>query len=102
MKTRIAALNLCVGMLLLANSLACTPPEEQSQPNFLFYIADDMSPFVDSQDIPAFRAVGANGITFSHAFTNAPSCTPARGILLTGRPLWELRDGSTLFGSITC
>ena len=59
-----------------------------------------MSPFSESQQIPAFRRIGEEGVTFTHAFTNAPSCTPARGILLTGQPLWNLREGGTLFGAL--
>ena len=100
MHIRSIAFYFCIGVLLLVNGFACTPPEEHPSPNFLFYIADDMSPFTESQDIPAFRRIGSEGVTFSHAFTNAPSCTPARGILLTGQPFWNLREGSTLFGAL--
>ena len=59
-----------------------------------------MSPFTAIQDIPAFRSIEERGVTFSNAFTNAPSCTPARGIILTGQHLWDLREGGTLFGAL--
>ena len=69
-------------------------------PNFLLYIADDMSPFTDIQDIPAFRGVEDRGVSFVNGFTNAPSCTPARGVILTGQHLWDLKEGGTLFGAL--
>lgn len=74
--------------------------EQNQQVNILFYIADDMSPFSPSQQIPSFRRVGDEGVVFTNAFTNAPSCTPARGIVLTGQHLWDLREGGTLFGAL--
>ena len=91
---------LFIAFLLAFAGLACSDIEEKPAPNFLFYIADDMSPFSESQQIPAFRQIGERGVTFTRAFTNAPSCTPARGILLTGQLLWNLREGSTLFGAL--
>lgn len=77
----------------------CTTTDTD-RPNFLFYIADDMSPFTDIQDIPAFRGVEDRGVSFTNAFTNAPSCTPARGVILTGQHLWDLKEGGTLFGAL--
>ena len=79
---------------------SCNTPTEKEPVNFLFYIADDMSPFAESQKIPGFRRIAEQGVTFSQAYTNAPSCTPARGVLLTGLPMWKLREGSTLFGAL--
>ncbi len=79
---------------------SCNPPPNKQPVNFLFYIADDMSPFSASQQIPGFRRIAEHGVTFSQAYTNAPSCTPARGILLSGLPMWKLREGSTLFGAL--
>ncbi|MEM8485215.1 MAG: sulfatase [Bacteroidota bacterium] len=75
-------------------------PVPEGPYNFLFYIADDLSPFSDTQYVPAFRRIGDEGVVFSNAFTNAPSCTPARSIVLTGQPLWHLKEGSTLFGAL--
>ena len=85
---------------LSVSLLSCAPEEAPPSPNFLFYIADDLSPFTASQQVPGFRSIGERGVTFTHAFSNAPSCTPARGILLTGQPLWNLREGGTLFGAL--
>ena len=93
-------LSLTFGLILLTGT-ACNQPElETPPPNFLFYIADDLSPFTASQEVPAFRRIGEEGVNFTNAFTNAPSCTPARGILLTGQPLWNLKEGGTLFGAL--
>ena len=89
-----------VAALFILSGLSCQVDEPKTPPNFLFYIADDLSPFTDSQRVPAFQHIGTRGVTFTHAFSNAPSCTPARGILLTGQPLWHLREGSTLFGAL--
>ncbi len=90
------------GCLLIALGLgAQTPPR---QPNILLAIADDWSwphagaygdPTVKT---PTFDRVAREGALFTHAFAAAPSCTPSRAALLTGRHPHELAEGGVLWG----
>jgi N-sulfoglucosamine sulfohydrolase len=66
--------------------------QEQSRPpNILMVIADDWSfphagAYGDgSLSTPAFDRVARDGALFTRAFTAAPSCTPSRAAILTGR-----------------
>lgn len=76
----------------------------QDRPNILFLIADDWSyghagiygdrvvktPYID--------AVGREGAVFQNAFAAAPSCTPSRAAILTGKFPHELEAGASLWG----
>lgn len=80
---------------------AQTPPK---QPNILLAIADDWSwphagaygdPTVKT---PVFDRLAREGVLFTRAFAAAPSCTPSRAALLTGRYPHQLEEGGTLHG----
>jgi arylsulfatase A-like enzyme len=47
---------------------------------------------------PVFDRLAREGALFTQAFTAAPSCTPARAALLTGRYPHQLEEGGTLHG----
>ena len=73
------------------------------RPNFLFVLTDDQSfphtgfngdPVVKT---PGFDRVAREGMNFTHAYCSAPSCSPSRAAILTGRNFYELRSGSVLF-----
>ena len=75
-----------------------------TRPNILFAIADDWSwphagaygdPTVKT---PAFDRVAREGVLFTRAFAAAPSCTPSRAALLTGRYPHQLDEGGVLHG----
>ena len=80
----------CVGeQLLAADSL---------RPNILFCFADDWGRYasvyaaVEGQPspnqvvkTPNIDRIAREGVLFRHAFVNAPSCTPCRSALLSGR-----------------
>lgn len=77
-----------------------------SRPNFLFAISDDQSfahtgaagdPVVRT---PTFDRIAAEGVHFSHAFCNSPSCTPSRGAILTGQECYRLEEGVNLWSSL--
>ena len=89
----------CVAITLCLH--AQTPPK---QPNILLAIADDWSwphagaygdPTVKT---PVFDRVAREGVLFTRAFTAAPSCTPSRAALLTGRYPHQLEEGGVLHG----
>jgi len=49
---------------------------------------------------PNFDRLAAEGVLFTHAFVSAPSCTPCRSSLLTGRHFWMCGRGSILQGAV--
>lgn len=74
------------------------------KPNILFLFADDLgryaSSYADPQSpspndlirTPAFDQIAREGALFENAFISAPSCTPSRGAIYTGRHFF--RNGS--------
>lgn len=74
------------------------------RPNILFVIADDWSHghagvFGDQVvKTPNIDAIGKDGAVFLNAFCAAPSCTPSRAAILTGRFPHELEAGASLWG----
>ena len=77
-----------------------------SRPNILFIIADDQSwPHASAYgsklvDTPAFDRIAKQGALFRNSFCCAPSCTPSRSAILTGRNAWELEEAGLLYGSL--
>ena len=97
------ALRVVIACVLFAFGLSAnqSPPR---RPNILLAIADDWSwphagaygdPAVKT---PAFDRIAREGVLFTHAFAAAPSCTPSRAALLTGRSPHELEEGGVLHG----
>lgn len=73
------------------------------RPNILVAIADDHAwPHTSAYGCrfvrtPAFDRVAAEGVLFDNCFCPAPSCTPSRASLLTGRNPWQLEAGVNLW-----
>ena len=68
------------------------------RPNILFCFADDWGRYAsayakvdgkpspnDVVKTPNIDRIASEGVLFRHAFVNAPSCTPCRSALLSGR-----------------
>lgn len=76
------------------------------RPNILFAIADDWSwPHAGAYGdgvvrTPAFDRIAAEGALFTRAFCAAPSCTPSRGAILTGRAIHQLEEGGNLWSAL--
>lgn len=49
---------------------------------------------------PNFDKVASRGVFFRNAHVSAPSCTPCRSALLTGRHFWQTGTGSILQGAV--
>lgn len=74
------------------------------KPNIVLLFADDLGRYASSysdpklpspNDVvktPVFDRIAAEGARFDNAFVSAPSCTPSRGALFTGRHFF--RNGS--------
>lgn len=82
----------------------CCFAEREEKPNILFVIADDWSfPHAGAYGdkvvrTPNIDEVARLGVLFTNAFTAAPSCTPSRAAILTGRYPHELEQGANLWG----
>jgi uncharacterized sulfatase len=77
------------------------------RPNILFCISDDQSyahtgangdPVVQT---PAFDRVADEGIRFTHAFCDAPTCGPSRSAILTGQSIWRLEEAGNIHSTLS-
>jgi N-sulfoglucosamine sulfohydrolase len=81
--------------------------------NILFFFADDWGRYAsayagldgrptvnDVLDTPHLDRIGREGVLFRHAFVNAPSCTPCRSSLLSGRYFFNTGRGAILSGAV--
>jgi len=75
----------------------------EARPNILFCIADDLGwPTAGAYGdavvrTPSFDRIAREGVLFNHAYVAAPSCTPSRASILTGRMFYELEEGAILW-----
>jgi uncharacterized sulfatase len=78
----------------------------KSPPNILFCISDDQSyahtgangdPVIKT---PAFDRIAREGIRFTHAFCDAPTCGPSRSAILTGQPIWRLEEAGNIHSTL--
>src|SRR6478735_8100120 len=81
--------------------------------NILFVFADDWGRYASAyagvdgkpsiNDViktPNVDRVAKEGVLFRHAFVNAPSCTPCRSSLLSGRFFFNTGRGAILNGAV--
>jgi arylsulfatase A-like enzyme len=85
--------------------VAAGPPQTiPGRPNILVIIGDDWSyPHAGAYSdkvvkTPHFDRIAREGLLFRNAFAPAPSCTPSRASLLTGRAVHQLGEGGNLWG----
>ena len=84
-----------------------------SRPNILFVFADDWGRYAsayrdvtgpgtpnDLIDTPNFDRVAREGVLVKNAFVPAPSCTPCRSSVLTGRYFWQTGRAAILQGAV--
>jgi arylsulfatase A-like enzyme len=69
-------------------------------PNVVFILADDLG-YADlgcyggrSSCSPALDRLAADGLRFTHSYSNSPVCSPTRFALMTGRFQYRLRGGN--------
>jgi N-sulfoglucosamine sulfohydrolase len=76
------------------------------KPNILFILADDWSyPYASLYGdstirTPTIDRLAQNGTVFTNAYCAAPSCTPSRAAILTGRYPHNLGEGVNLCGKL--
>ncbi len=82
------------------------PVGGSDRPNILFCISDDQSyahtgangdPVVKT---PAFDRIAREGLRFTHAFCDAPTCGPSRSAILTGQSIWRLEEAGNIHGTL--
>ena len=82
-----------IHLLLLSGIWPAAHLQAESRPNILFCISDDQSYIHTSANgdpvvqTPAFDRVAREGLRFTHAFCDAPTCGPSRSAILTGQPI---------------
>ncbi len=78
----------------------------RERPNILFCISDDQSwlhngaggdPVIKT---PAFDRVAREGVRFTRAFCDAPTCGPSRSALLTGQSIWRLEEAGNIHSTL--
>lgn len=82
------------------------------RPNILFAFADDWGRYASAYaalqgsgsineliSTPHFDRVARDGVLFTNAVVPAPSCTPCRSAILSGRHFWETGMGAILEGA---
>ena len=97
----------------LLSALAATAQEKPARPNVLFCFADDWGRYagayakLDGRPSPSevvrtpnIDRVAREGVLFKNAFVNAPSCTPCRSALLSGRYFFNTGRAAILQGAI--
>ncbi len=98
--------------LLVATALLAQDPPSQARLNILFVFADDWGRYAscyrgldgrptlnDVVQTPNVDRVAREGALFRHAFVNAPSCTPCRSSLLSGRHFFNTGRAAILQGA---
>ena len=91
----------------------CAIAHADDRPNILFAFADDWGRYASAyaksdgpgtvNDVirtPAFDEIASRGVLFRNAFVCAPSCTPCRSSLLSGRYFFRTGRGAILNGAV--
>lgn len=101
-----ATILLLLGLFAASLASAATNAPTPQRPNILFLFADDWAwPHASSLghpgvQTPAFDRIAKEGVLFRNAHAAAPSCSPSRAAILTGRWPWQLEQGANLWGFI--
>ncbi len=92
-----------IALLLASFSYQHAAEAGTGRPNILFILGDNWrwptagilgDPMART---PAFDRIAREGVTFTHTFNPAPSCSPTRSCLLTGRNAHELGERASLW-----
>jgi arylsulfatase A-like enzyme len=86
---------LLFGAALALSSCQSSPAEEETRPNVLLIVFEDMSPRIgaygdDVAKTPVLDAFAEDAILYEAVFTTAGVCAPSRSSLITGRYQQEI------------
>ena len=111
---RTFSLTATVSLLMIVSGSFLVPLASAAEkPNILFCFADDWGRYASAYaaldanptansiiKTPNIDAVARRGVLFRNAFVPAPSCTPCRSSLLTGRYFFNTGRGAILQGAV--
>jgi len=92
-------------VLVLSTRLSAEEQKEDRRPNIFFFFADDWGRYASiySQyapnttiSTPAMDRLGREGVCFTNAHVNSPSCTPCRSALFSGQYFYRTGRGAVL------
>lgn len=92
---------LLLGLVLLSGLVNAA-----ERPNILFCMADDWGwPHAGALGdktvkTPVFDRLAKEGVLFTQAAVNVPSCTPCRNSILTGQAFYRLEQGANLWSTL--
>ena len=96
----------CLGVgLSLPLCAAETPDQPDKRPNIFFFFADDWGryagiyqddPVNATISTPSIDRLGKEGVCFTKAHINSPSCTPCRSALFSGQYFYRTGRGAIL------
>ena len=92
--------------MLSAAALPARRPQASRPPNVLLCISDDQSWLHTGAGgdavvrTPGFDRVAREGVRFTHAFCDAPTCGPSRSALVTGQPIWRLEEAGNIHSTL--
>jgi choline-sulfatase len=100
-RCRSTVLRLLLLAIAMISSLAGAFTAEAKQPNFLFILVDDQSPWDlkmynpgSTLDTPNLDRLAARGLVFDAAYHmgsfSGAVCTPSRHMIMSGRTVWHL------------
>jgi N-sulfoglucosamine sulfohydrolase len=105
--------NVLLATTILLLSGACSNAFADQRPNIVFAFADDWGRHAgiysevdgpgtenDIAQTPNFDRLSREGVLFTNAFVNAPSCTPCRSSILSGQHFWRTGRGAILQGAV--
>ena len=85
---------------------AVLAPQQTSRPNIIFIFTDDHADHAISaygsviNNTPHMDRIAREGIRFTHAFCDAPTCGPSRSAILTGQPIWRLEEAGNIHSTL--
>lgn len=105
----ISLIAFCFGASLLKAELpeVATATTIKSRPNIFFFFADDWGKYagIHSEvainrviETPAFDQLAQEGVRFTNAHVNAPTCTASRSALFSGQYFFRTGFGAFLYG----
>ncbi|MBA62837.1 MAG: hypothetical protein CMJ76_10785 [Planctomycetaceae bacterium] len=93
-------------LIMLILSAVPAVSSAKNRPNILFCISDDQSYAHTSANgdpvvkTPAFDRIAREGLRFTHAFCDAPTCGPSRSAILTGQAIWRLEEAGNIHSTL--
>lgn len=100
------------GLILIVLGVNSAPAADANRPNIVFCFADDWGRYASCYaatenrptpnqivQTPHIDRIAKRGVLFRNAFVNAPSCTPCRSALLSGRYFFNTGSAAILQGA---